>query len=233
MPGPGGAPRRTGPQRRRDRPHEQRMPARYQRYMSVARDDPYGRGSSMSRSQSRRYEEQRRRIDQQETPQPNAEPDYEPDYSREPSLDQHMQDDGFYPPARRHPRGYVSVQDRFQSHAYSPPRYRYDEPRGPQHYYVDEYGYPVIRVGSRPSHASYMTHHQPRYEEDHYQYVPVQYERPPPQRYNSRPEEYMYYDERERPLPRRPAPDAEADVYEPPPPEIKVESVPIPMPEGA
>jgi hypothetical protein len=225
MPGP---PRRAGPQRRRDRPQSNR----HQRYMSVARDDPYGRNSSMSRSQSRRYEEQRRRIDQQETPQPNAEPDYEPTYSREQSVDQPMQDDGFYQPARRHPRNYVSVQDRLHpyAHAHSPPRYRYDEPRGPQHVYVDEYGYEVIRVPRQPQ---YMSHHPPRYEPD-YQYVPVQYERPPTQRYNGRPEEYMYYEERERPLPRRPAPDAESEVYEPPPPppEIKVESVPVPMPEA-
>jgi hypothetical protein len=228
MPGPSGPPRRGGSQRRRDRP----QPNRHQRYMSVARDDPYGRGSSMSRSQSRRYEEQRRRIDQQETPQPNAESDYEPTYSREQSVDQPMQDDGFYPPARRHPRNYVSVQDRLHPYAHSPPRYRYDEPRGPQHVYVDEYGYEVIRVPRQPP---YMSHYPPRYEPD-YQYVPVQYERPPPQRYNSRPgpEEYMYYEERERPLPRRPAPDAESEVYEPPPPgpEIKVESVPVPMPEA-
>ncbi|EDU50997.1 conserved hypothetical protein [Pyrenophora tritici-repentis Pt-1C-BFP] len=234
MSGPGGPPRRSGPQRRRDRPHDQRGPSRYQRYMSVARDDPYGRGSSMSRSQSRRYEEQRRRIDQQETPQPNAEPDYEPDYSREHSADHSVQDDSFFPPPRRQPRGYVSVQDRLHPHtrAYSPPRYRYDEPRGP--HYVDEYGHPiheyeVIRV---PRHRDpYMPHQPHRYEPEPYRYV--QYERPPPQRYNSRHEEYMYYEERERPIPRRPAQDAESDVYEPPPPEIKVESVPVPMPPEA
>ncbi|KAI4685282.1 uncharacterized protein J4E84_006009 [Alternaria hordeiaustralica] len=61
----------------------------------------------------------------------------------------------------------------------------------------------------------------------------VQYERPAPQRYNSRPDDYMYYEERERPLPRRAAPEAESDVYEPPQPEIKVESVPVPMPPEA
>lgn len=234
MPGP---PRRPGPQRRRDRPYEQRGQSRYQRYMSVARDDPFGRGSSMSRSQSRRYEEQRRRIDQQETPQPNAEADYEPDYSREQSADQSVQDDNYYPPARRHPRGYVSVQDRMHPHirAYSPPRYRYDEPRAPQPVYVDEYGHPiqeyeVIRVRGDPRHRPYVP--QPRYEPDPYGY-PVQYERPQPHRYNSRPDEYMYYEDRERPIPRRPAADAESDIYEPPPPEIKVESVPVPMPPEA
>ncbi|CAN9249685.1 unnamed protein product [Alternaria alternata] len=239
MPGPSGPPRRSGPQRRRDRPNDNRGPSRYHRYMSVAREDPYGRGSSMSRSQSRRYEEQRRRIDQQETPQPNAEPDYEPAYSREHSVDQSVQDDGFYPPARRHPRGYVSVQDRLHPHAYSPPRYRYDEPRGPQPVYVDEYGHPihdyeVIRVrGDTRYRAPYMPHQPHRYEHDPYGYVPVQYERPPPQRYNSRPEEYMYYEERERPMPRRAVPEVDNDAYEPPPPEIKVESVPVPMPPEA
>ncbi|KAF1934886.1 hypothetical protein EJ02DRAFT_439596 [Clathrospora elynae] len=231
MPTPdsGGPSRRSGPQRQRDRPREQRVPARYQRYMSVARDDQYGRGSSMSRSQSKRYEDQRRRIDQQETPQPNAEPDYEPTYSREASFDQPIPEDGFYQPARRPPRGYVSVQDRLQH--YSPPRFRYDEPRGPQPVYMDEYGYEVIRVPRQPR-GPYMAHQPPRHEQDHYhQYMPVSYERPPQQRYNGRPEEYMYYEEKERPLPRRPVPDAESDVYEPPPPDIKVESAPMPMPE--
>ncbi|XP_014550739.1 hypothetical protein COCVIDRAFT_114729 [Bipolaris victoriae FI3] len=239
MAGPSGPPpRRPGPQRRRDRPYEHRGHSRYQRYMSVARDDPYGRGSSMSRSQSRRYEEQRRRLDQ-ETPQPNAEPDYEPDYSREHSIDQPGQDDGYYPHVRRHPRGYVSVQDRMHSHgpAYSPPRYRYDEPRGPQSVYVDEYGHPiheyeVIRVRGDPRQRGPYMPHQPRYEPEPYGYVPVQYERPP-HRYNSRPEEYVYYEERERSVPRRPVPEAESDVYEPQPTEIKVESVPVPMPPEA
>ncbi|KAI4953736.1 hypothetical protein J4E91_002584 [Alternaria rosae] len=242
MSGPGGPPRRAGPQRRRDRPYDNRGPSRYHRYMSVAREDPYGRGSSMSRSQSRRYEEQKRRIDQQETPQPNAEPDYEPAYSREHSIDQSVQDDGFYPPARRHPRGYVSVQDRLHphAHAYSPPRYRYDEsPRGPQPVYVDEYGHPmhdyeVIRVrGDTRYRAPYIPHQPHRYEHDAYGYVPVQYERPTPQRYNSRPDDYMYYEERERPMPRRAAAEAENEIYEPPQPEIKVESVPVPMPPEA
>jgi hypothetical protein len=70
-----------------------------------------------------------------------------------------------------------------------------------------------------------------RYEPDRYEYVPVPYERPAPQRYNSR-GEYVYYEERERALPRRPAPEAEAEPYEAPPPDIKMESAPTPMPEG-
>jgi hypothetical protein len=232
-PDSGAPPRRPGPQRRRDRPHDHRMPSRYHRYMSVARDEPYGRGPSMSRSQSRRYEEQRRRIDQQETPQPNAEPEYEPAYSREHSLDQVSPEDRYY--ARQMPREYVSVQDRL--HPYSPPRFRYDEPRGPPPVYVDEYGYPVMRMRGDPRHSRgpYMSSYQQpaRYEPERYEYVPVPYERPQPQRYNSR-GEYVYYEEREREraLPRRPAPapEVEPEAYEPPGPDIKVESAPVPMP---
>jgi hypothetical protein len=227
-----GPPRRAGPQRRRDRPHEQRMPSRYySRYMSVARDEPYGRGPSMSRSQSRRYEEQRRRIDQQETPQPNADHEYEPVYSREHSVDQVSPEDRFYP--RPSAREYVSVQDRL--HPYSPPRYRYDDHRGPPPVYVDEYGYPIARIRgeTRHSRGPYMSsyQHPARYEPERYDYVPVPYERPPPQRYNSR-GEFVYYEERERALPRRPAPapEIEPEPYEPAGPEIKVESAPVPMP---
>jgi hypothetical protein len=234
-PDSGGPPRRAGPHRRRDRPHDHRMPSRYYRYMSAARDEPYGRGPSMSRSQSRRYEDTRRRIDQQETPQPNAEPDYEPAYSREHSVDQASPEERFY---ARQQREYVSVQDRLHPHAFSPPRYRYDEPRGPAPVYIDEYGYEVVRVRGDPRHSRgpYMPsyHQQPaRYEPERYEYVPVPYERPPPQRYNSR-GEYVYYDERERDraLPRRPAPasEVEPEPYEPAGPEIKVESAPVPMP---
>jgi hypothetical protein len=232
-PDSGGPPRRAGPHRRRDRPHEYRMPSRYHRYMSAAREEPYGRGPSMSRSQSRRYEDTRRRIDQQETPQPTAETDYEPAYSREQSMEQTSPEDRLY---ARQQREYVSVQDRLHPHALSPPRYRYDEPRAPQ-VYIDEYGYEVVMRGEpRHPRGPYMTpyHQRPaRYEPERYEYVPVPYERPQPQRYNSR-GEYMYYDERERdrPLPRRPvpAPEVEPEPYEAVGPEIKVESAPIPMP---
>jgi hypothetical protein len=232
----GGPPRRTGPQRRRDRPHDQRMPSRYYRYTGVARDDPYGRGSSISRSQSKRYEEQRRRIDQQETPQPGTDRDYEHEYSRDHSVDHPAPEETSYP--RSIPREYVSVQDRLHPYS-SPPRYRYDEPRGPPPVYVDGYGhsvheYEVVRVRGDPRHSRgpYMSYPPPaRYEPDRYEYVPVPYERPAPQRYNSR-GEYVYYEERERALPRRPAPEAEAEPYEAPPPDIKMESAPTPMPEG-
>lgn len=120
-----------------------RMPSRYYRYMSVARQEPYGRVPSMSRWQSRRYEEQRRRIDQQGTPQPNAEPEYEPIPSREHSVDQVSLDDRY--DARHAPREYVSVQDRL--HSYSPPRYRYYERRQSPY---DEHGYPVSRLREEP-----------------------------------------------------------------------------------
>lgn len=235
MPAPdtGGPSRRVGPQRRRDRPHEQRMPSRFYRYMSVARDD---RGSSMSRSQSRRYDEQRRRIDQQETPQPGGRPEYEPTYSRDPSVDRPLPEHSFQQPARLLPQEYISVQDRPQ---YSPPRHRYDEYRGPQTMYVDEWGHPVhdyefVRVHGNPRQARgpYMSHQPPRYEQDHYQYVSVPYERPQPQRFNTRSEQYMYYEERDRPPPRRVVPESDNDFPEPPPPEIKVEGVSVPMPEA-
>jgi hypothetical protein len=191
----------------------------------------------MSRSQSRRYEEQRRQIVQQETPQPGAEPEFEPAFSREESVEQ---DDRYYSPRHQLPREYVSVQDRLHPHPYSPPpRYRFDEPRGHhQPLYVDEYGYKVVRVRGEPR-RSYMSYPQPaRYEQERYEYVPVpSYERPPLQRFNSR-GDFMYYEEREREraLPRRPAPapememEVEADAYEQPGPEIKVESAPVIMP---
>ncbi|KAF2831480.1 hypothetical protein CC86DRAFT_463362 [Ophiobolus disseminans] len=228
--------RRAGPHRRRDRPHEQRMPSRYYRYMSVARDEPYGRGPSMSRSQSRRYEEQHRRIVQQETPQPNAEPEYESAFSREQSVDLAQPEDRFYP--RQVPREYVSVQDRLHPHAYSPPRFRYDEPRGSRPVYIDDgYGYEVVHVRGEPRHhprGPYVSYPQPaRYEQERYEYVPVpSYERPPAQRYNSR-GEYVYYEERDRALPRRPAaaaPEVEPESYEASGPDIKLESAPVPMP---
>lgn len=235
-PDSGGPLRRAGPHRRRDRPHDHRMPARYYRYMSVAREEPYGRGPSMSRSQSRRYEEQRRRIDQQETPQPNAEFEYEPAYSRDVSVDHATPDERFYP--RPAARDYVSVQDRL--YPYSPPRDRFYEPRGPQPVYVDEYGHEVVRIrsDSRHSRGPYMTYPQSaRYEPERFEYVPVPYERERPHqpRYNSR-GEHLYYEERERALPRRPAPapDVEPEPYEQTGPEIKVESALVPMPpEGS
>lgn len=116
-----GPPRRQAPLRRRDRLHEQRMPSRYYRYMSVAaREDPYGRAPSITRSQRSRYEEQRRRIDEAETPQPTTERDraYEPAYSRDHSIDHVSPEETFYPNSRPPPRGYVSVQDR--AHHFSP-----------------------------------------------------------------------------------------------------------------
>ncbi|KAL6703046.1 hypothetical protein ACN47E_010253 [Coniothyrium glycines] len=230
---------RPGPQRRRDRPQGQRLPAnRYYRYMSAAREEN-GRGSSMSRAQSRRYEEQRRQINQQDTPQPSAEHDYDPAYSREPTIEHPGPDEAMHSQVRRPQREYVSHQDRY--HPYSPPCFRYDEPRGPP-VYVDEYGHPVreyevVRVGGypRPSNGPYMARPPQRYEPEPYTYGPsYAYEpRPAPQRHNSRPEPYMYYEERERPHLRRPMPETEPEPFEPLPlPEIKVESQSVGMPEG-
>ncbi len=232
-PGPGPGP---GPYRRRDRPFEQRAPSRFFRYMSVARDDPYGRGSSMSRSQSRRYEEQRRRLDQQETTRTRMDHEYRPVYSRDTSVDHHSPEDDIYQHPRLPPRDYVSVQDRL--HPYSPPRYRYDEPRGPQPVYVDEYGQPlqeyeIIRVRG-DTRQPRNTYHQPsRYGSEHYQYVPITYERPLPKRYNNRTEEYVFYEEREKPPPNDPASDVDNEAYEPPPPEIKIETASVAGPEGS
>lgn len=246
-PDSGRGPRRPGPHRRRDRYHDH-LPSRYYRYMSVARDEPYSRGASMSRSQSKRYEryeEQRRRIDQQETPQPNADRDYEMAYSRDHSVDQGPPDEAPYQ-VRQAPREYVSVQDRL--HAYSPPRYRYApyaEDSRPPPVYVDEYGqlrqYEIIRVprDPRPARGPYLPHppasRYMEHEPEHVQYVPVSYDRPLPQRYESRPD-YLYYDEGERemerppPAARRPAFEPESS-YEPPPAEIKVEST-APVPDA-
>ena len=230
-----GTPRRPGPQRRRDRPQEQRMPSRYYRYMSVAaRDDHYNRAPSITRSQRSRYEEQRRRIDEAETPQPTTERDraYEPTYSRGHSVDHAAPEEHFYPPGRPAARDYVSVQDR--SHHLSPPRYhhRYEDPRGPPQpvYYDDPYRQPeyeIVRVRGdyrqpRPYVADYRQPVPARYEPYHDPYV---YERPPPQRYNSRPEEYVYYEDRERERlpPRRPVQEPDAEALEPPPVGVKIE----------
>ncbi|KAF2636601.1 hypothetical protein P280DRAFT_521902 [Massarina eburnea CBS 473.64] len=217
--------RRPGPQRRRDRHHDH-VPSRYYRYMSVARDEPYSRGASISRSQSKRYEEQRRRIDQQETPQPNAEP--EPPFSRDHSVERAPADNA--PPHSSRiagPREYISVQDRLHPYS-SPPRYRYaDYPPedtrgapGPAPVYVDEFGqrvheYEIIRLPreSRPHHQ-YMPHHShhhshpsasARYVDHHgHPHDPdvryVSYDAPPPSHnraYDGR-SEYVYYEERER-----------------------------------
>ena len=214
--------RRPGPHRRRDRTNDH-VPSRYARYMSVAREEPYSRGASMSRSQSKRYEQQRRRIDQQETPKPSA--DQDPAYSRDHSVEHAPADEAAYL-ARQAAREYVSVQDRLHP-AYSPPRYRYDghteEPRGHASVYVDEYGRPVeeyeiIRVPR--DRGLYQQHPPARYfeHEEPVEYVPMSYSRAPPQRYEERLE--RAYTQRQH-IARRPAFDAE-EAYEPPP-EIKVE----------
>ncbi|KAF2109412.1 hypothetical protein BDV96DRAFT_585543 [Lophiotrema nucula] len=246
------ASRRPGPNRRRDR--QEYVPSRYYKHMSLARDDPYARGASMSRSQSRRYEryeEQRRRLDQQDTPQPNADRDYDPAYSRDQSVDQAHPDDPYYHQIRhgRPEREYVSAQERLQP--YSPVRRRYSGPpedvHGARQVFVDEYGRPiqeyeiihVPRDYPRPARGLHVSHAPSRFvpeHDDHIQYVPIPYDRPPPQRYGDRPDPYVYYEETERPLPRRRMPPAgyepEEPPYEPPPPDIKVENPPGKVPEG-
>jgi hypothetical protein len=221
--------RRPGPQRRRDRYHDQ-VPSRYYRYMGAAREEPYARGSSMSRSQSKRYEEQRRRIDQQETPQPGAEQDHT--YSRDQSVERGAVEEAPPHQTRRPPQDYVSVQDRL--HPHSPPRYRYaesrymDEPRsGRPPMYVDEYGrpideYEVIQVprDPRPTRHSYGRYVD--YEPEHVQYVPIAYERPQPRHYQGVPE-YVYHEGRDIAFPPR------RSVYDPEerlPPAVKVETAP-------
>ncbi|KAF1975680.1 hypothetical protein BU23DRAFT_502933 [Bimuria novae-zelandiae CBS 107.79] len=227
-------PRRPGPQRRRDR-YQDHVPSRYYRYMGASREEPYSRGASMSRSQSKRYEEQRRRIDQQETPQPGAEQD--PTYSRDQSVERAPADETPYQ-SQRGPQEYVSVQDR--SHPYSP-RYRYaDEHHGPPRVYVEEYGHPldeyeVVHVPRGARRAPYASHSQGRYveyEPERVQYVPVSYDRPLPRQHEGG-YERIYYEGRERqPPPRRPIYEAEA-AYEQPPPDAPVPQVKVENPQPA
>lgn len=236
-------PRRPGPHRRRDRYQDQGS-SRYLRYMGAPRDEVYSRGASISRSQSKRYEEQRRRIDQQETPQPGAEQDTT--FSRDQSIERGPADEASYR-SRRPPQEYISVQDRL--HPYSPPRYRYadsrydDVPRGiPPPRYVDEYRRPLddyeyIQVPREPRRASHASQPPSRYVEyapEHFQYVPVSYDRPMPRQYESG-YDRVFYEGREGPLPpRRPVYESERG-YEAPPseasmPQIKVENPP-PVPD--
>ncbi|PVI03703.1 hypothetical protein DM02DRAFT_726301 [Periconia macrospinosa] len=222
--------RRPGPHRPGQR--HGHAPSRYYRYMSVARDEPYSRGASISRSQSKRYEEQRRRIDEQETPQPTA--DREQPFSRDHSLERVPVDDPSYQ-GRPMSREYVSVQDR--RHPLSSPRYHYsrypEESRGSA-VYVQDHGYPIqeyeiVRI-PREAHSTrgaygprsptrYMEH-----EPENIRYVPVPYDHPYPERYDSGPQP-VYHDERERHLPARKPTYASEATYEPPMPEIKVEAI--------
>ncbi|KAF2009876.1 hypothetical protein BU24DRAFT_66396 [Aaosphaeria arxii CBS 175.79] len=229
-----GGPTRIGPQRRRDR-HQDYVPSRYYRYLSVGRDEPYARGPSVGRNHRRRYEryeEQRRRIHEQETPQPQAERDYDPPYSRDQSVDQGPQDDNATS-ARLAPRDYVPLQDR--AHPYSPPRGRFarhpDITLGPSPVYVDEYGQPleVIRVprdprSGRGTYVADPSRYHPEDEPEHLRYV--SYGRPPPRRYDEPAREYVYYEERP-PVSRRPAFEQETEaLYDAAPPEIQLETAP-------
>lgn len=214
--------RRNGPFRRRER-HNDHVPARYYRYMSVAHDEPASRGPSMGRSQSRRYEryeEQRRRIDQQETPQSNAERDYDPAFSRDQSMDRGLPDDSYQPPVRLGPREYIPIQDRLQPN--SPPRLRYasDDTRGAPPVFYDDLGqhvqeYEIIRL-PREHRRTYVQQgrYYPEHENGHIEYV--SYQRPPP------PREYVYYEGRPSSS-RRPVFEPEREPSFQPPPDIKVE----------
>ena len=235
--------RRSGPHRRRDR-YQEHSSSRYLRYMGAPREEVFSRGASISRSQSKRYEEQRRRIDQQETPQPGAEQDAT--FSRDQSIERGPPEESSYR-SRRPPQEYVSVQDRL--HPYSPPRYRYadsryDEvPRGvPPPRYIDEYrrpsdDYEYIQVQREPRRASHASQSHSRYVEyapEHVQYVPVSYERPVPREFESG-YDRVFYEGREGPFPPRRQVYESERGYEPPPsetplPQIKVENPP-PVPD--
>ncbi|KAF2270419.1 hypothetical protein CC78DRAFT_573700 [Lojkania enalia] len=239
-----GGPKRSVPYRRRERYHEH-VPSRYSRYMSITRDDPYARGASMSRSQSRRYEryeQQRRRLDKQDIPQPSADRDYDPPYSRDQSVDQAHPEDPYHHQIRHVPRerDYVPVHEGHQ--VYPPSRVRYarpEDPRATPPVYIDEYGYEIIRMPRehRQPRGPNLPHPPTRYVTEHdsnLQYVPISYNRPP-QQYDDRPNSYVYYEERERAPPRRPGPgptlEPESEpLYETP--EIKVENAPVNPVEG-
>jgi hypothetical protein len=212
-----GTPGRTGSLRRRERPQHDYISSRYYRYMTVARDEPpYSR--SNSRTQSRRYsryEEQRRRLDQEETPQPNQEMEYERGYSPDRNMDRgHLERS--YRPARPGLREYVPIGEDPQV-PYPPVRYRFTAGPAldPPPEYVDQYGRPVHEYELVPVHRDTRTprvehgpHAPTRYvpEQDsgEIQYVSVSYERGAPQaplgvdaRYgDQRP--YVFYEDGER-----------------------------------
>lgn len=221
-PDSGNPPRRAGTNRRRDKPEY--VPSRYARYSAV-REEPYARGHSIQRTNSRyetknkRYEEQRRRLDQEggSTPQP---PDHDLDTPRHSSIDPAAYADEHRDPylaqLRHGSREYV-VED---PHIRGAPPARYVSrfaadphdalgalpPQQPQ--YVDEYGEPVYVRVHREEYA-------PRYDDrERIEYVPVPYERVAPRERGAR-EEYVYVDER-APLRER----KEVDVGKPPGPGV-------------
>jgi len=208
----GGTSRRPGSYRRRER-HMEHIPSRYARYMSAAREEPYARGNSITRSHSRyerrydRYDEQRRRLDQ-ETPQPSADPEPERHYSRDHSVDQGYPEDPYYHQIRHSRREYIPIDDP------APPiRYRYtgDPADAPPPTFVEDYDephtYQYVRVHREPREVRAPYPHptnryvsdRPSGESDHLiQYVPVPYNRDTLHRgdphYDDRP--YVYYEER-------------------------------------
>ncbi|KAF2200406.1 hypothetical protein GQ43DRAFT_418066 [Delitschia confertaspora ATCC 74209] len=242
-----GTSRRNGPNRRRDRPHYDYVPSRYYRFMSVSRDEPPS-SRSLSRTQHRRYsryEEQRRRLDQAETPQPNLETDYDRVYSRDQSLD------------RGHPGDRYYNQALDVSHEYRPidadprpirDRYGAGLSMEPAPIFVNEYGqrvqgYEVIRIHDPiPPGSEYAARHTARYAPEYgpnpIQYAPVAYDRAPPphgprsadSRYYERERPYVYYENTET-RPRRPTYEPEGEMMEPVSEPRGESKGPVPAPE--
>lgn len=180
--------------------------------MSAAREEPYARGNSITRSHSRyerrydRYDEQRRRLDQ-ETPQPSADPEPERHYSRDHSVDQGYPEDPYHHQIRHSRREYIPIDD-----PVPPIRYRYtgDQADAPPSTFVEDYDephYQYVRVHREPREVRAPYPHptnryvsdRPPGESDHLiQYVPVSYNRDTLHRgdphYDDRP--YVYYEER-------------------------------------
>jgi len=208
--------------------------------MSAAREEPYARGHSITRSHSRyerryeRYDEQRRRLDQQEggTPQPGELRERERDRSVDipPYAADERERDPYYSQLRHASREYVPVDD------HRPPPARFTsrfaaEPAEPSPQFVDEFNEPVyVRVREA---------YQPRYVDDRAdgrERVEYVYDRAP------RGREYVYYDERapgpgvqlsgqQRIPPRIPPGTVDAEM-EPGPFEGEVEGGPLPAAAG-
>jgi hypothetical protein len=190
--------------------------------MSAAREDPYARGNGIQRSHSRyerryeRYEEQRRRLDQEgKTPAPATGEDRERERDRERSrvsVDEHSgyADDPYYHQLRHSSREYVAVGDNRRASGPPPTRYvsRFatESADAPPPQYVDEFGEPVQYVRVREAYP-------PRYDDrERIEYVPVAYERGLGK--GDRGREYVYYDERAPPREREGEGEEEAPAGE-------------------
>ncbi|KAF2278220.1 uncharacterized protein EI97DRAFT_431486 [Westerdykella ornata] len=219
------------------------VPARYYRYMKVVRDDPYGRGSHGGRSQNKRYEryeEQQRRFEQEEIPSGH---DRTADrHPENPTVRRMYPAEPYTAPLRRLSREHLPHDNRTPP----PPPPRHPYTRSPEHHggpspvYYDQYGrplyeYEIVHV------ADDSRLRRPLYPPESY-YVEHDSGRPqliawdvPPPRHQSRGHEYVYYEDRGHSIPAgHPVPDPhrKAAVYDPPPPEIKVECGPALGPEG-